>query len=128
MQSLGEIIAPESHDNSCPHCQFGVVQQPQYIGRKIASCPPLWALRAMLRDLGGLCHIVYCTCPHGQAADKFDAANRAILDSIGSVTVIENADHHTCYDWGTEAPYDYIPGSWWVAAHEIAKNPNPEED
>ncbi len=96
----------------CDHCKFGIVSQPD-----VWHCgvPPFIA-RAMARDIGGLCHVVYCDCEAGKRTEKYDAKNRAELEDIHDTTTMGKPGHVT---WAHKAPKDYLPGTWWANVQEV---------
>ena len=90
----------------CEKCKFGIISQPD-----IWHCgvPPFIA-RAMARQIGGQCYVVYCNCTAGKRANEHDAKRRKEIEEIhGTITVMSKGQR----EWATGVPNDYIPGEWW---------------
>ena len=100
----------------CDHCKFGVISQPMQLWH--CGVPPFIA-RAMARDIGGLCYVVYCDCIAGQHADALDAKRRAQLEGLHTT---QTHGKQGFVAWDHTQPDDYVPGLWWQKVSDACAN------
>lgn len=124
---LKDMIELDKDDprNGCDLCRFGVVDMPDLWHLKPGKPVPYYVARAMALNIDGLCYIMYCDCPAGKNALKYDQKNRDAIDKIETTGISGKDGWRT---WTDLVPSDHIPGSWWYEIRRVCHEHYEQRD